>query len=115
MRYLDADYAVSADADRALQNVAAAVAGARNLRVVHSAPTQITATETWRPLWTYLVAIVLFPIGLLALLVTREATLVISATTTSTGTTLRIHGRGHEKVCDQVLAAAGTRAAAADG
>jgi hypothetical protein len=55
-------------------------------------------------MWTYLIAVILFPIGLLALLIKRDATLVADAAPASDGTNLRLHGKGHEVVCDSVLA-----------
>jgi hypothetical protein len=56
------------------------------------------------------VAILLFPFGLLALLIKREALLFADASTSSEGTRLRLHGRGHEVVCDRVLATLGDAA-----
>ena len=55
-------------------------------------------------MWTYVVAILLFPIGLLALLIKREALLFADASASAEGTRLRLHGRGHEVVCDGILA-----------
>lgn len=99
----DLDLAIpTSDGVATLQAVAVSVAGLRNVMAVNSAPEQVTVTETWRPLWTLLVAFFLFPFGLFALLHQRQSGLVV----TVRGDTLHIAGEGHEHVCDPVLAAA---------
>jgi hypothetical protein len=104
VRHLDRDYVVPGDVDDALIQLAAGVAGIRNATAQGDGGPRLVISEIWRPRWTYLVAIVFFPIGLLALLVKSEAVLRADATVNPEGTRIHLHGRGHEFVCDAVLA-----------
>lgn len=104
MRHLDRDYVLPIPPDEALLRLAASVAGVREATARRGGNSQLVIREAWRPLWTYVVAVVLFPIGLLALLIQREAVLLADTAPAPEGTTIRLHGRGHEVVCDAVLA-----------
>jgi len=111
VRSLDREYALPGAPDDALLVLAVGVAGIREATARRDGESRLVIRETWRPLWTYVVAVVFFPIGLLALLVKREAVLLADASSTPAGTTVRVHGRGHEAVCDAVLAALAAEAA----
>jgi hypothetical protein len=104
VRYLDLDYVLPDDVDDALIRLAAGVAGIREATAKREGASRLVIREEWRPMWTYVVAILLFPIGLVALLIKREALLLADASASAEGTRLRLHGRGHEVVCDGVLA-----------
>jgi hypothetical protein len=104
VRHLDRDYTLAGRPEDALLRIAAAVAGIREATARRDGPSRLLIREEWRPVWTYVVAVVLFPIGLLALMIKREATLAADASPTAEGTAVRLHGRGHEVVCDAVLA-----------
>ena len=104
MRYLDRDYFVPEDPEHALIRVAAGVAGIREATAHREGPARLIVREVWRPMWTYVIAVFLFPIGLLALMIKRDATLIADAAPAAGGTNLRLHGQGHEVVCDSVLA-----------
>lgn len=118
MRHLDTEFVIAADVDTVLAYAAGSMAGLRNASSEPGLPGHIVITETWRPLWTFVVAVVLFPLGLLALLSQSDAVLVVSAKAAGeSGTQVRIIGRGHEAVCDRLLAAfdlAKARATSAD-
>jgi hypothetical protein len=103
MRYLDQSVTVDVPPDEVLRGVGQAVSHLSRVRVTSSAPGQVMVMERWRPVWTIVVAILLFPIGILALLVQREATLVVNVVPGSEGTQVDIAGEGHENVCDPVL------------
>lgn len=105
MRHLDLEFLVSAAPDTVLLNVAMAVGPLRNVTATRGAPGAMAITESWWPIRVYVVAILLFPIGLLALLVRDRATLTVSAFAVDGGTRVQVTGRGHEAVCDPVLAA----------
>ena len=104
VRHLDRDYVLAVDTDEALVRLAAGTAGIREATARRDGPSRLVIREEWRPLWTYVVAVVLFPIGLLALLIKREALLVADASANPEGTLIRLQGKGHEVVCDAVLA-----------
>jgi hypothetical protein len=104
VRYLDKQFTVDVPADEVLRGVGQAVAHLPKVNVSSSAPGQVLVMENWRPLWTILVAIFLFPIGLLALLVVDRATLVINVVSAGAETNVDLSGRGHEAVCDPILA-----------
>jgi hypothetical protein len=80
VRHLDQDYLFPAAVDDALVRLAAGVAGIPQATAHRDGASRLVIRERWRPLWTYLVAILLFPVGLLALLVKREAVLREAAT-----------------------------------
>ena len=106
MRHLDRDYVLAIDADDALIRLSASVVGISGTTARRDAPLRLLIEEEWRPRLSYLVAILLFPIGLLALLAKARAVLVVEASTTPDGSAqLRVKGRGHEVICDAVLAA----------
>ena len=107
MRHLDREYVLPDDVDDSLLRLAAGVGGIRQATARRDRPTRLLIREEWRPLWTYLLAILLFPIGLLALLIKRDAVLIADATVTPEGTRLHLYGMGHEVVCDGVLATLG--------
>jgi hypothetical protein len=102
VRYLDTTRTLAVDADAARLRVAVSIAGVPNA-TSSSLGRTVVVTETWRPLWTFLVAILLFPVGLLALLVRRSAVLTVEVTPASDGCEVAVRGRGHEAVCDAVL------------
>lgn len=110
MRHLDRDYELPDEVDDALIRIAAGVAGIREATAKREGASRLVIREEWRPMWTYIVAVFIFPIGLLALLVKREALLFADASARGAGTLLRLHGRGHEVVCDGVLATLGAMA-----
>jgi hypothetical protein len=110
VRHLDRDFVLPDDVDDALIRLAAGVAGIREATAKRDGASRLVIREEWRPMWTYVVAILLFPIGLLALLIKREALLFADASASAEGTRLRLHGRGHEVVCDGVLATLGDAA-----
>jgi hypothetical protein len=103
VRYLDEHYTVDEPADEVLRGIGEAVAHLRKVTVKSVVPGQVMVVETWRPMWTILVAIFLFPVGLLALLVVNRATLVINAVPAGGGANVDVTGEGHEHVCDAVL------------
>jgi hypothetical protein len=103
MRHLDRDYVVPGDPDDALIRLSAAVAGVREATATRDDSSRLLIREVWRPVWTYLVAVVFFPFGLFALMIRAEARLVAAATATPDGTRIYLVGRGHEVVCDAVL------------
>lgn len=107
VRYLDTSRRLPVAADNVRLRVAASVAGIPDTTAI-PAGNGVVVTEVWRPLWTYLLAIALFPIGLLALLITRSAVLTVEVTATSIGCDVAIRGRGHEAICDAVLSAVST-------
>ena len=104
MRHLDRDYVLPVDPDDALVRLAAGVAGLREATAQRDGPSRLVIREQWRPLVAYVVAIFLFPIGLLALLARSEALLFSDVSRSPDGTRVHLHGRGHESVCDAVLA-----------
>jgi hypothetical protein len=107
VRHLDEQLTVDVPADEVLRGVGQSVAHLPRVSVSSSAPGQVIVLERWRPVWTVVVAILLFPIGLLALLVRHEARLVVNAVTAGEETHVDVAGQGHEHVCDPVLALCG--------
>lgn len=105
MRHLDKSVFVPEAPDIALLRVAASVAGLRSTTAHRGESGATIVRESWRPTWTLLAAVFLFPFGLLALLYKCEATLVVSAVPAEGGAQVRVEGRGHETVCDRVLEA----------
>jgi hypothetical protein len=103
VRYLDEHLTVDVPADEVLRGIGQSVAHLPRVSVSSSAPGQVMVVERWRPVWTIVVAILLFPVGLLALLVRHEARLVVNAVATGDETHVDVAGRGHEHVCDPVL------------
>lgn len=57
-------------------------------RLVSSSRTELVYERTHRPTWTVIVAVVLFPLGLLALLHTERETITLSATDHGASTTI---------------------------
>jgi hypothetical protein len=58
----------------------------------------LTFTRTYRPWYVWLLAIILFPIGLLALLGKETATIAITLEPNENGTLVRITGQGPAEV-----------------
>jgi hypothetical protein len=104
VRHLDRDYVLPGVTEDALIRLAAGVAGIREATAQRDGESRLLIREVWRPRWTYLVAVLFFPIGLLALLIKSEARLVAEVAATPDGARIHLHGRGHEVVCDAVLA-----------
>ncbi len=63
---------VGENADRWLQSMTAVVSQKRNHTVTSPVPGTAVVAHSYRPVWTIVVAILFFPIGLLALLVKGE-------------------------------------------
>jgi hypothetical protein len=61
---------------------------AYGFQIAASSRTEITFVRTKRPTWTVMVAVLLFPIGLLALLHTERDTITLSATDHGDRTTI---------------------------
>jgi len=64
VRYLDRDFALTGEPEAALLRVAAGVAGIREATAHQEGPLRLVVREVWRPVWTYVAAVVLFPVGL---------------------------------------------------
>src|SRR3954451_7951581 len=65
---------------------------AHGYQVVSRTPTEIVFTRTRRPAWTIVVAVAVFPIGLLALLHTQKESFVLSAVAHGRETTIIAQG-----------------------
>jgi hypothetical protein len=103
VRQLDEQYAVDVPADEILRGVGQLMSQFVRVTVSSAAPGQVIVRETWRPVWTMVVAVILFPFGLIALLSTRQATLVLNAVTLGDETHVDITGWAHDWVCNPIL------------
>jgi hypothetical protein len=103
VRYVSEQFSVSNSPEEILRGVGNAVAPLRRVTVRQAAPGQLAVVERSRPAWTIAIAILLFPIGLLALLATTESEIVISAYREGDETFVDVAGRGH-KWLDKYLA-----------
>jgi len=104
MRHLDIEIPTLDEPDIALVRLASAVGSISRVTVDNPAADDLRITEHWRPIWTFAIAVLLFPLGLFALLIKNEAVLSISVIATAPRTVVRVEGKGHEAVCDRVLA-----------
>lgn len=106
MRRWDEALEVAATPDEALRAVAEVVSGLRRADARWAGPGLLTVDEAWRPWWTFVVAVVLFPVGLVALVHIRRERLLVSAEGRGRGAaTLVIEGTATAAVSDAVWAA----------
>jgi hypothetical protein len=90
---LNEEFLLPGTPDDALRAFAQAASGFSGVTVRNTVPGQLIIDDVWRPVWTIVVAIVLFPIGLLALLHQRKETVVMAAVATGDETLVTLAGR----------------------
>lgn len=78
--------------DALLQTIVRASAGARGCSVNLAGPHTLVVASTWTPGWAGVIAVILFPIGLLALLARNINTLVVTAAWRPEGSLLIFSG-----------------------
>ena len=93
----------AADVDAELRTALAGLAGAR---VAPLEPGHVRVILRRGPVWTVLVAMLAFPLGLIALLYREDVPLDVWVHSTADGTQVQLHGRTEAHVLARVRAAA---------
>jgi len=105
-RYLAGSWRVPASPERAMRDVLTEVAPrlyASGYVLRERTPYRLVFTRSRRPLWTYAVAVLVFPFGLLALLYTEERHVAIDLQPTGGGTLVTAGGVAPPDVHDAFL------------
>ena len=105
-RYLAGSWRVPASPERAMRDVLAEVAPrlyGSGYVLRERTPYRLVFTHSRRPVWTYAVAVLVFPFGLLALLYTEERHVAIDLQPTSGGTLVTAGGVAPPDVHDAFL------------
>jgi hypothetical protein len=71
-------------------------------RLISNTADTLIFERHYRPNWTYLAAILLFPIGLIALLHEKSSALTITITETEEGSAIRFRGDVDAKIADAI-------------
>ncbi len=82
-----------------------ALAGVQGARVAHLEPGRIRVILRRAPMWTFLVAWLLFPVGLVALLHREEVSFDVLVYTAPDGTQVQLNGRTEAHILARVRAA----------
>lgn len=69
-----------------------------NYRIASQAESSVTFQRSYRPLWTMVPIVLLFPVGLLFLRVKRESTVTFHVQPADKGTKVVISGTAHPKL-----------------
>ncbi len=73
-----------------------------NYRLISDSDRLIVFERSYRPWWTVICAVLLFPIGLLALLVTNEAVITVNLAEVDGGSAILIQGDADAKVASAI-------------
>ncbi len=109
----DVDLVAAPDPSTVLDQVALAAGGAPRYTVTSRTESMITLNRRTTPWWAIAIAILLFPIGLVALVASRDDAATVLATPTADGTTLvQLRGRLTRKVATSIETALQARVVA---
>ena len=96
--------ATSASPDAALEAFVVVGATTNGYAVTLRSSTIVCLTRESRPIWTIVLAIVLFPIGLLFLLIKKSENINVVATADENSTRVQINGSGSGDMCNRMTA-----------
>ncbi|WP_344767169.1 hypothetical protein [Aeromicrobium panaciterrae] len=78
------------------------LAGVRGLPLVEAHAGSYTLAQKYRPAWAYAAAVVLFPFGLIFLLISHEDRVQVSLSAHSSGCRLRMVGRARRRDVERI-------------
>jgi DUF1707 SHOCT-like domain len=88
---------VTAVRDKAMRSVVPELI-ADGYRLTSQSPTSLILERTYRPAWTYFLAVIVFPVGLVALLHTDSSQVVIHLESVGSGSLVQVSGTARRRV-----------------